>query len=259
MPPISDDAVVLARLDYQETSQVLVFLTREHGKLRAIGKGTKRGTKTRFATGIDLLEVGRLVCSARPDRGPTLSTLMEWKQTRPLSGLRDRLPRLHAAQYIAEITTYVTEDWDPHPRAFDALVRAWIELADAEEVLAWVVSYQRILLEEIGSLPRFDVCVLCGRERELTHFSSHEGGMICRHCEPGHVEKRELSPATLALLAGVGPQSGGSEQAPKPSLDAAERCIGPFDILNYHISHLMAREPMLAVKLVPQSQRRVIR
>lgn len=254
MPPISDDAVVLTRLDYQETSQVLVFFTREHGKLRAIGKGTKRGTKTRFATGIDLLEIGRIVCSARPDRGPTLSTLTEWKQTRPLSGLRESLPRLYGAQYIAEITTYLTEDWDPHPRAFDAMITAWVQLSEALETLGIIVGYQRVLLDEIGSLPRFDACVLCGRERDLTHFSSHEGGMICRHCEPGHVEKRQLSSATLAIL-----RESPDDPASGPHGNRTERYRGPFDILNYHISHLMAREPMLAAKILPASERRILR
>ena len=36
MPLIQDQAVVLRRLDYSETSQVLVLFTRDHGKVRAI-------------------------------------------------------------------------------------------------------------------------------------------------------------------------------------------------------------------------------
>jgi DNA repair protein RecO (recombination protein O) len=98
MPLIRDEAVVLGRLDYSETSQVIVVLTRAHGKLRAIAKGIKRGTRARFAVGIDLLDVGTLVASGRSERDGGLATVTEWRQTRSLSGLRERLSRIEAAE-----------------------------------------------------------------------------------------------------------------------------------------------------------------
>ena len=54
MTAIKDEAIVLRRLDYSETSQVLAFFTRDHGPRRLIAKGVKRSTKKKFATGIDL-------------------------------------------------------------------------------------------------------------------------------------------------------------------------------------------------------------
>ena len=243
MAALRDEAVVLTRLDYSETSQILVLFTREHGKVRAIAKGIKRGTRTRFAAGIDLLDVGQVVVSARQERGEALAILTEWKQTRSLSGLREKLFRIHAAQYAAEVTAHLTEDWDPHPDVFDALIATLIELSGCDEPLAAVVGYQLAMLGPIGSLPRFDACVLCERVQHLTHFSSFEGGLICRHCEPGQVEKRELSPTTLAVLRGQ-----------REAVAAA----GAFSVLNYHIAHLMGREPRVATTLVPRaSQRRV--
>ena len=243
MPLIRDTAVVLRRLDYSETSQVIVLFTREHGKVRAIAKGIKRSTKTRFATGIDLLDVGRVLFSSRQERSPTLATMTEWKQARSLSGLREKLFRLHGGQYAAEITGHLTEDWDPHGGLFDALTSTLAELSWALEPLGSVVRYQFDLLESIGSLPRFDACVLCGRVTDLTHFSSFEGGMVCRHCEPVQIEKREVSRATLRLL-----QSRGRGEA----------LTAPFAVLNYHLAHLMGREPLLASRLVPPSRRRMV-
>jgi DNA repair protein RecO (recombination protein O) len=275
MPVIRDEAVVLGRLDYSENSQILVLFTREHGKARSIAKGIRRGTKTRFAAGIDLLDVGTVVLSAKQERGEALATLTEWKQTEALSGLRGRLPRLHAALYAAELTSRLTEDWDPHPRLFDYLLKTLRDLAAAggadarsgqrsrgqaltptlsqgerekSEVLTPTVRFQISLLRDIGAQPRFDACVLCGKGVALTHFSSFEGGLVCRHCEPVQVEKREVGPNTLALLRGQRkdlPQSEGL-------LAAA------FSLLNYHISHLMSREPAMANYVVPQRlQRRV--
>ncbi len=243
MPIVRDQAVVIGRIDYSETSQVVVLFTREHGKVRAIAKGIKRSTKTRFAPGIDLLDVGSVVVSSRHERSANLATVTEWKPTRSMIGLREKLFRIQAGQYAAEITGHLTEDWDPHPGLFDQLLMTLTALMDAEEPLGSIVRYQLTLLDEIGSLPRFDVCVACGRPDDLTYFSSFEGGMICRHCEAGHVEKREVSPSTLGVLRG--------EEDPA-------RAVGAFDVLDYHIAHLMGREPKLSRSLVPKDRRHTL-
>ncbi len=121
MALISDRAIVLRRFDYSETSQILALFTREHGQVRVIAKGIKRSTRSRFAVGIDLLEVGQVVWSARADRPQNLAILTEWKQVDAFVGLRERLERLYAAQYAAEVTAELTVDQDPHPTLFDAL------------------------------------------------------------------------------------------------------------------------------------------
>lgn len=268
MPLIRDEAVVLARLDYSETSQVIAVFTRTHGKMRAIAKGIKRGTKARFAVGIDLLDIGTLVVSTRGERDSGLATVTEWKQTRSLSGLREKLPRIQAAQYAAEITSHLTEEWDPHDDLYDTLVALLIAIADAAEPLPDLVRYQIALLDAVGSVPRFDACMLCGREAELTYFSSFEGGMVCRHCEATQVEKRQVTERTRRALrdrrfdVDPAPQHGRSPETtgPNPTEVAARTAaIGPFSLLNYHIGHLMGREPLLASKIVPPGQRRIVR
>ncbi len=235
MSSISDAAVVLSRLDYSETSQVLVLFTHAHGKVRVMGKGLKKSTKTRFAAGIDILDIGHLTISARHVRTEQLSNLIEWKQTRNLSGLRETLPRLYAAQYIAEITARLTEDWDPHETLFLALTYALEAIADADLALLPVVAYQKQLLQEIGSYPRFDLCLSCQRADHLSHFSSFEGGMICQYCQSKQVEKKRILPATLAALL---------------DQPTEQTCAGAFKTLNYHISHQMGKEPALARKLL---------
>jgi len=264
MALIHDEAVVLGRVDYSETSQVLVLFTREHGKVRTIAKGIKRGTKARFAVGVDLLDVGHVVLSSRQERSETLAILTEWKQSRSLWGLREKLFRIQAAQYVAEVTAQLTEDWDPHAELFDALAMTLAALTAASEPLDAATAYQLALLESIGSLPRFDACVLCGREEDLTHFSSFEGGLICRHCEPGQVEKREISAATVKTLQeSLFPENHCSQSSGTPPSDdrrsqSSGTRAGAFTVLNYHVSHLMGREPLLGSALVSREAQRVV-
>ncbi len=232
-----DIGLTLRRLDYSETSQVLVVMTQRYGKVRLIAKGARRSTKTRFSPGIDLLELGDLSFSVRSPAQEALATLTAWKQRTAFTSLRERLPRLHAAQYAAEITAGLTEDWDPHPDLFDGLVTMMERLSTASEVSGAVVEFQRKLLTSIGSMPRFAACVVCGRPispRGPVYFSSFEGGLLCRDCEPARTEKRQVNPASLAALRGESSAAG----------------VGAFDILNYHLGHLMGRAPLLADVLV---------
>ncbi len=271
MALLSDRAIVLRRLDYSETSQILALFTREHGQVRVIAKGIKRSTRSRFAVGIDLLELGHVVWSARADRPQNLGILTEWKQVNAFVGLRERLERLHAAQYAAEITAELTIDRDPHPTLFDHLQLFLGKLSvvscqlpvlssqlsvvspqssvlspESSQSLASLCEFQRSLLIEIGLMPQGENCVGCRSAitpdgAEGAYFTSHEGGLLCRDCEASYVEKRLVSPGAIRVLSG--------DLVDDPLAGEV------FALLNYHISHLMHKEPRLAKFVLPAARR----
>jgi DNA repair protein RecO (recombination protein O) len=231
----TDDAVVLRRIEYSETSQVLVFFAREHGKVRAIAKGARRSTKRRFSPGIDLLEAGRLSVSIRQPRQESLATLTEWVQGRAFLGLRDKLGRFNAGQYAADVVAKLTDDWDPHPPLYAVLYQTLETFEVADDVLAPLVTFQRSLLTQVGLLPQFDSCTGCGRGIRTTrgvYFSSFEGGLVCRDCEPARVEKRRVA-ASIQALRGT-------------SACTAKDLAALFDLFNYHVAHLIGRPPATA-------------
>jgi DNA repair protein RecO (recombination protein O) len=235
MPPIKDEAIVLRRLDYSESSQVLVFLSREHGQCRLIAKGIKRSTRDRFATGIDLLERGQLMFVQKSRTADGLGTLTDWRQTEAFLLLRDDMRLLYSAQYAAEITASLTQDSDPMPAVFDALNGVLSALAGKADPIVHLVMYQRTLLQESGLWPDFNRCVSCNKaapRRRAGFFATHEGGLICRDCEPAVSEKRKVASLTLDSLRDDTPD-------PRAAGDA-------FGVLNYHISHIMGKPPRLA-------------
>jgi DNA repair protein RecO (recombination protein O) len=235
MAALKDDAVVLRRLDYSETSQVLALFTRSHGKARVIAKGIKRSTKTRFAPALDLLDMGTVVISVRHPRQEALGILTEWRQTAPAGALRERLDRLYSAQYAAALTSELTEDWDPHPYLFDALARVLEALSGAEQTLDLLLRFQLVLLAEVGSIPIFDHCIGCGMAdppSEGLHFSALEGGLICRDCEPAHLEKRGVPKRARDWLVRGDGEPGGLRSA--------------FELLDYHLAHLMGKRHPLS-------------
>ena len=238
MPLIRDRAIVLKRLDFRESSQVIAVLTREHGMVRLIAKGSRRSTKKRFNPGIDLLESGELVLSVRHVRQEALANLTEWKQGRAFLGLRDRLERLNAALYAADAVARLTEDWDPHPGLFDALFETLEALSGSDCALRPITAFQRALLNEVGLSPCLDACVGCGGALGASpdiYFTSFEGGLICRDCEPARVEKRLVTCRLENLQTGVYPTDAD--------------LFGAFDLFDYHLSHLIGRAPAAAAFL----------
>lgn len=252
-----DEALVLRRLDYSETSQILLVFCRELGAQRLIAKGIKRGTKTRVAVGVDLLEAGTVVLSRRTGADAQLGIMTEWRQQDTFPHLRRDLPRLYAAQYAAEATGQLTESGDPHPGLFDALRSLFTNLA-AGEPLGHLVAFLLTLLREIGLMPQFNACVACGRtfsplreaggraeggpgRVDLAHlyFSSHQGGIICRDCEPAAVEKRRVDPVAVSIL-----QERAEGSARDSRVDSAA-----FDLLDYHLTETIGRPLRLSQPL----------
>ncbi|MBK8269413.1 MAG: DNA repair protein RecO [Planctomycetes bacterium] len=234
MSLLKDMAVVLRRLDYSETSQVLAVFTREHGQERLIAKGIKRGTKTRVAVGVDLLELGHVVYSSNPNKAEVLGVMTEWRQIDSYPHLRADLSRLYAAQYAAEVTSQLTEPHDPHVALFDGLVEL-LQLLSGDDVLRMLIQYLRKLLLEIGMKPEGTVCMNCGRGvtgDPIIYFSSRQGGAICRDCEPAVVEKRRVTAEELAILDGA---TGGPSSLARV-----------FDLLDYHLREIMCKPAKLS-------------
>lgn len=203
MPAIKDDALVLRRLDYSESSQVLVVLTRTHGLRRLIAKGAKRSTKTRFVPGIDLLERGWVVFLPGSRGDSHLGTLTEWLQTEAYLGLRTALPQWYAAQYAADVTVAAMEEAEPHVDLFDALAELLGALSAGRPPLPEVVGYQCALLRSLGLWPDLTRCVLCDRVAppgRAAYYGFHQGGLVCSQCVPAAGQVRKVGAAVLTSL-----------------------------------------------------------
>lgn len=154
MPRFKDQAICIRHLDWSETSQIVVLLTRGHGKVRGLAKGSRRtspGAIARFSGGIELLTLGQVVGLTRPTT--ELATLTEWDLQRPYPHLRQDLEALNLALYAADLTHALLADEDPHPAAFDALAACLDALADPDGRDAVVLGFQWHVLSDCGYRP----------------------------------------------------------------------------------------------------------
>ena len=160
MPPIASDALVLRTYQLGETSKVVVLLTRERGKLRAVAKGA-RGARSRYQSALEPLS--EVTVSLHGRQGAELFRLGECELVRSAFRAGSRgLESALALSYFAELLDAFAQEGE----AEDAVYRlALAVLAAAEsgtEVKALARYLEAWLLRLHGIYPPLDRCAGCG-------------------------------------------------------------------------------------------------
>lgn len=153
MPTIRDQAVVLRRWDFSETSQTVSLFTREHGLLRGLAKGAKR-ERGKFCGGFEPLTRGEIVAIVKPTSD--LANLIEWDLQEVPPGPRRSLRSFHSAMFLVDLVDHAMTQADPHPGLWDELMGALRRLdgADPEPTL---LRFQWATLVETGHRPDLDL------------------------------------------------------------------------------------------------------
>jgi DNA repair protein RecO (recombination protein O) len=157
MPRFKDQAICIRDIDWSETSQVVVLLTAEHGKVRGLAKGAKRTSPShmqRFSGGIELLNFGQVVATTK--RTAQLATITEWDLQQDFFHLRRDLTAQHLAMYAADLAGAFTPELDSRPATFAALTELLPRLKEPEAQQSALVNFQWTLLDEGGFKPELE-------------------------------------------------------------------------------------------------------
>jgi len=136
-------AFILHHRPFRDTSQILDILSREHGKLSLVARGS-RGPKSRL----------------RGVLRPFMPLSMSWVQRTELGTLTGA--ELHGAPlrltgdallsgyYINELLLHFLHRHDPQPEIFDGYGRAIEALATAEDIVPCLRRFEMELLRQLG-------------------------------------------------------------------------------------------------------------
>jgi DNA repair protein RecO (recombination protein O) len=245
-----DTAICLRAVNYSETSQVVTLFTREHGKIAAMAKGSRRA-KSSFDGAIQVFSYGEIMFTFK-ELGGQLVTLTEFNQQPRFRLLSQNLNALNAALFAAELTEKFLEDHDPHSELFDKFIKFLETIQQVKErnlTLAWLILYQLRLLEETGLAPVFDACINCGtnvaeassfgtksEQQSGYYFSSRENGLLCPNCEMTFPEKRAIEPALIEIL-------NTPAKLPKTELKVLKKIEA---LLIYHFTEMLHKPPKMA-------------
>ncbi len=85
--------------------------------------------------------------------------------------------------YVLEFTEKLLQEEAPAPGIFNMILDFFdIMEKRSKKYASLILAYQIKVLQEVGSMPRVDRCVLCGEKEEPAVFSVKEGGVICKRC-----------------------------------------------------------------------------
>jgi DNA repair protein RecO (recombination protein O) len=247
MPPIASDALVLRSYKLGETSKVVVLLTRERGKVRAVAKGA-RGVRSRYQSSLEPLSEVRASLYGR--QGAELFRLGQCELIRSAFRAGDRgLDTALALSYFAELLDAFAQEGE----AEDAVYRLALAVVKAVEEGTSVDVLSRYLeawlLRLHGIYPPLDLCAGCGRPLPGGALCYHAGarGFVCDACGPASGPL--LAPAARAFLG----EAFRRAPAAMPPLPDEASGLGPFhqaligshlerDLRSYRVLRDVARE-----------------
>jgi DNA repair protein RecO (recombination protein O) len=192
-----DQGIVLRSFPFGEADRVVVLLSPNHGKVRAVAKGVRK-TTSRFG--------GRLEPFTHVDlvlyEGRSLATITQVSVIEAFPHLRGELDRVLAAGTMVEAVDAVTEEEESAVRAFLLLQRGLRALEAGPRHPDLVAAFLLKVADVVGVAPALDHCAGCGTRQGVTRFSFGAGGALCERCRtPGAVALRDGLTSYLAALA----------------------------------------------------------
>lgn len=172
-------AVVLGSHKFGEADKIVVMLSEDLGKIRAVAKGIR---KTKSSIGARLEPMSLVDISLRSGRD--LDTVDQVKLLATHSGIRNDFNRLRQGLAMVEAINKVTPDKDPVPQLYALLSRALTALNESTSPLMLAAFFWRLLAIE-GHSPQLDECVSCGGVDGLITFDVQNGGVHCSSCATG--------------------------------------------------------------------------
>lgn len=236
------EGIILRVTDFSETSRILVFFTREFGKISALAKGGRR-LKSPFESALDLLSTCQIVFLRKSTSG--LDLLTEAKLVTRFHPQERELRCLYAGYYVAELLLGLTEDYDPHEALYAATRETLEQFRELSKSMVAILRFELVLLREIGQLPDFETCAACGAE--LTEgrtfgFWVSEGGLICPDCQKEGYTQISIYAGTAAAMRLL---AGENEQAWR-RLNLSDQQIKEIKLVTTSaISHILGRRPKM--------------
>jgi DNA repair protein RecO (recombination protein O) len=174
VPLYHDRGVVLRTHKLGEADRIVSFLTRDHGKVRAVAKGVRK-TKSRFGGRLEPTSHVQLLLYEGRGELDIVSQAETIDHFRPL---REDLDRLGRGVSMLEAADQLALERQPNRRLYAMLVGALRALAEQDAPLVVPGFFLKALALE-GYRPQVEVCVACGSDGPLVSWALEEGGLRC--------------------------------------------------------------------------------
>ena len=199
MPLYRDDAIVLRTQKLGEADRIVTLLTRENGKVRAVGKGVRR-TSSRFGARLEPF----MVVDVQLHVGRSLDTVTQVETVGAYARTicEDYALYTAGAAMLEAADRLVEAEREPAVQQYWLLAGGLRALAQRDHASSLVLdSYLLRAFAVAGWAPSFTDCARCGEPGPHHSFNVATGGAVCGRCRPPG--SSSPAPETFALLAAL--------------------------------------------------------
>jgi len=184
MPAFEAEAIVLRHYSLSESGRIVVFFTREYGKLRAAADGIKK-PKNHLAGALEPFNHVQVGFWFR--EGKDLGQVRGAELIDIFPGKALDLRRIYACTYFAEIINEIVQENQANHALFRLLLASIKAAAAAIPTEALVRYFEIWALRLNGLLPNLTRCSICGKDIVDEGFFAwiESGEARCRVCAGG--------------------------------------------------------------------------
>jgi DNA repair protein RecO (recombination protein O) len=191
--------VVLRTIKLGEADRIVTFLTRGHGKVRAVAKGIRR-TASRFGGRLEPMSN----VSLQLYRGRDLDIVTQVETIDANRSQREHYGCITHATSMLEAVDQVALEREPNPALYRMLSNALLTLAAEPSPIVSTAFFWKLLSLE-GFHPMLDACARCGASaeegRDFAAFDLDDGGVLCVEC--AHLGGRRVRADSLAVVEAI--------------------------------------------------------
>ncbi len=200
------EGIVIRRRDFGEADRLVTVLTDDHGKVRALAKGSRR-TKSRLGGHLEPYARVRLMLA----RGRNLDIITSAQVLEPMTHLRREERSILYASHWSEIADQLMAESEQNRFGYGVLVRALTSLDLGRDPVITSRICEWEFLAASGFQPELFQCTGCGRQIEPGGNGIHieAGGVVCPECHALDPLSRAVSNDALRVLRAIGRGDGG--------------------------------------------------
>jgi DNA repair protein RecO (recombination protein O) len=186
MPLLQSDAIILKTYPLGEADRIVVFFSRDHGKLRGVANGARR-MKNRFGASLEPMAHSRLQFFEKENRDLVRIQSADLLDS-PMALFGDYDRAVCVGRVIELIDRFLPEH--EQQDAVFRLVRMTARAIEQECPLEFVACYFEVwMLRLAGVFPELFVCSVCSKPLELSSERFLAPGLqavVCGECDHRH-------------------------------------------------------------------------
>lgn len=170
------EGIIIREKSYSETSKIIDVITKEHGIISLLAKGSKK-LKSPLRSTSTKLTYGYFYITYKENK---LSILKEIEIINFYMNIKKDISKISYASYILELVEQVIKQ-TRNEEVYDNLIYSLEKINDNlnPEIITNILELK--CLKYLGVMPVIDCCSMCGSENVVT-LSSDAGGLLCRNC-----------------------------------------------------------------------------